>query len=86
MWSEDGTMTGIETIYGGSVIAYDMYLYDAEGNMAGCEQYNSSKNLENTVYFDGYSSESVEGGGAGVVGTPVYTIDDVYALVDQFLE
>jgi hypothetical protein len=86
MWSEDGTMTGIETIYGGSVIAYDMYLYDAEGNMAGCEQYNSSKNLESTVYFDGYSEESVEGGGAGVVGTPAYTIDDVYALVDQFLE
>ncbi len=86
MWSEDGTMTGIETFYGGSVIAYDMYLYDAEGNMAGCEQYNSSKNLENTVYFDGYSSESVAGGGAGVVGTPAYTIDDVYALVDQFLE
>jgi hypothetical protein len=86
MWSEDGTMTGIETIYGGSVIAYDMYLYDAEGNMAGCEQYNSSKNLENTVYFDGYSSESVAGGGAGVVGTPAYTIDDVYALVDKFLE
>ena len=86
MWSEDGTMTGIETIYGGSVIAYDMYLYDAEGNMAGCEQYNSSKNLESTVYFDGYSAESVAGGGAGVVGTPAYTIDDVYALVDQFLE
>ena len=86
MWSEDGTMTGIETYYGGSVIAYDMYLYDAEGNMAGCEQYNSSKNLESTVYFDGYSAESVAGGGAGVVGTPAYTIDDVYALVDQFLE
>ncbi|SER09738.1 hypothetical protein SAMN04487884_10242 [Butyrivibrio fibrisolvens] len=86
MWSEDGTMTGIETIYGGSVIAYDMYLYDAEGNMAGCEQYNSSKNLENTVYFDGYSAESVEGGGEGVVGTAVYTIEDVYALVEQFWE
>lgn len=86
MWSEDGTMTGIETIYGGSVIAYDMYLYDAEGNMAGCEQYNSSKNLESTVYFDGYSAESEAGGGAGVVGTAAYTIEDVYALVEQFWE
>lgn len=86
MWSEDGTMTGIETYYGGSVIAYDMYLYDSEGNMAGCEQYNSSKNLESTVYFDGYSADSVSGAGAGVVGTPAYTIDDVYALVEQFVE
>lgn len=86
MWSEDGTMTGIETYYGGSVIAYDMYLYDSEGNMAGCEQYNSSKNLESTVYFEGYSAESVSGAGAGVVGTPAYTIDDVYALVEQFVE
>lgn len=86
MWSEDGTMTGIETIYGGSVIAYDMYLYDAEGNMAGCEQYNSSKNLENTVYFDGYSAESVEGGGEGVTGTAAYTIEEVYDLLAQFVE
>ena len=86
MWSEDGTMTGIETVYGGSVIAYDMYLYDAEGNMAGCEQYNSSKNLESTVYFDGYSAESVEGGGEGVTGTAAYTIEEVYDLLAQFVE
>ena len=42
MWSEDGTMTGIKTYYGGSVIAYDMYLYDSVGTMIGTEQYNSS--------------------------------------------
>lgn len=85
LWTEDGVMTGIETVYGGSVIAYDIYLYDSENTMIGAEQYNSSKALENTVYFDGYSADNATNGGAGVVGTPKYTIDDIYDLLDEYI-
>lgn len=85
MWSDDGVMTGIETVYGGSVIAYDMYLYDSENTMIGTEQYNSSKTLENTVYFEGYSADNATNGGAGVVGTPKYTIDDIYDLLGKYI-
>ena len=85
LWSDDGVMTGIETVYGGSAIAYDMYLYDSEGTMIGTEQYSSSKSLENTVYFDGYSADSATNGGEGVTGTPSYTIEDIYALLGEFI-
>ncbi len=85
LWSDDGVMTGIETVYGGSVIAYDIYLYDSEGTMIGTEQYGSSKSLENTVYFEGYSSDNATNGGEGVTGTPSYTIEDIYALLGEFI-
>ena len=86
LWTEDGTMTGIETYYGGSIIAYDIYLYDSENVMIGSEQYNASKSLENTVYFDGYSADNAANGGEGVVGTPSYTIEDVYDLLAGYVE
>ena len=86
LWSEDGVMTGIQTYYGGSVLAYEIYLYDSEGTMIGSEQYNSSKTLENTVYFDGYSSEDAVNATGEVVGTATYTLEDIYALLAQFVQ
>ena len=85
MWSEYGIMTGVVTYYGGSIIAYEMYLYDAEQNMIGAAQYNSSMTLENTVIFDGYLRDDAVNDDE-VAGTALYSIEDIYDLIDEYIE